>query len=378
MRSAMKGLMIVLSVLLLSCVSTSQKEIQKNSIQKNTQNSDDNIFLNPKKQDDMRIHYMNVGQGSCIFIQCPGAKSRPIIYDCGSSKHNGAWEFKEVEDYYDKIFSDEYPPNVVLSHPDKDHYNYLPKLITSAHNAIAGGRRSQWEKLGFFVKDHDGDEVFYEGREGTVQGDDFEVGYATWDNQTPKKLETHFFACGDATNTVLTVNAPSSSKSKKVDKNKDSLVLMTAYKDHRFIFTGDATKDTQNSVLDKFEYEMGKIEKSYLTMSHHGSNSHGSNSEIWIRDMRPYGVIATAGVHSTHLHPRCDVLDRYLDFGNDLLAAPQHDVTCGEKGDFVEVPVDKRIWNTFTSKTIVFTVKKNGTLNIWSVKPNGDYIDLMK
>ena len=40
--------------------------------------------LAPRDEDELRIHYMNVGAGTCTVVECPGSNAPPMIIDCGS------------------------------------------------------------------------------------------------------------------------------------------------------------------------------------------------------------------------------------------------------------------------------------------------------
>src|SRR5688500_10545955 len=39
--------------------------------------------LLPREANELRIHFLNTGEGSCAVVECPGSNARPMIVDCG-------------------------------------------------------------------------------------------------------------------------------------------------------------------------------------------------------------------------------------------------------------------------------------------------------
>ena len=40
--------------------------------------------LAPRDEDELPIHFLNIGTGSCAIVECPGMGAPPMIVDCGS------------------------------------------------------------------------------------------------------------------------------------------------------------------------------------------------------------------------------------------------------------------------------------------------------
>lgn len=55
----------------------------------------------PKDEDEIRIHVLPVGAGACHLVECPGARSTPMLVECGSTKAAPGvdWSQATVLDY---------------------------------------------------------------------------------------------------------------------------------------------------------------------------------------------------------------------------------------------------------------------------------------
>jgi hypothetical protein len=76
--------------------------------------------LAPRAEDELRIHFLNVGTGSCAVVECPGANAAPMLVDCGAlSAAPEDLDGAEARIYIQQILSaNPQPPTVVLSHAD--------------------------------------------------------------------------------------------------------------------------------------------------------------------------------------------------------------------------------------------------------------------
>ena len=79
----------------------------------------------------------NVGQGNCALVNCPQNSS--LLIDCGSSEHNNdnrpgilggpPWiNFEQIKENITKLAKRK-RITIIISHLDKDHYNWLPEIF---------------------------------------------------------------------------------------------------------------------------------------------------------------------------------------------------------------------------------------------------------
>ena len=86
------------------------------------------------------------------------------------------------------------------------------------------------------------------------------------------------------------------------DENKNSLVIYTNILNNRILFMGDASKETENLILNK--YNLDKID--ILKVGHHGSNT--STKEEFIDIIEPKYSLISVGANNRFGHPKEEVL----------------------------------------------------------------------
>ncbi len=70
---------------------------------------------------------VQIGQGDCTLIECPNGGF--ILVDAGSTARGDRDAVREyVRDQLDQ--ANPRIDTVVVTHPDSDHYNYLPHVLT--------------------------------------------------------------------------------------------------------------------------------------------------------------------------------------------------------------------------------------------------------
>ncbi len=267
--------------------------------------------LAAREVDELRIHFLNVGAGTCTVVECPGANSPPMVIDCGSTGATPSdLDSDEARAYVQGILSQHTAqPNVVLSHADRDHYGWIPHVLqgTWVQNIWQGGDKSEYTQDGF--------PMWIAGQQtngATVQPDPGDVP-ANWHNDGQPLGDD--LDCGPASTFVLTMNTGST-------KNSQSLVLMIEYEDFTSIFTGDATRATEAQAIANYP---GGVRATVLSGSHHGASTHGSNSSDWARATAPDVTVFSAGRRFNH--PRCIAVWRYTEF---TAITSDHPAQCGD------------------------------------------------
>ena len=95
------------------------------------------------------------------------------------------------------------------------------------------------------------------------------------------------------------------------DLNDHSIVIRMEYGETSFIFTGDATVNTEKSILALFE--KSKLDCDFLKSGHHGSVT--SSGEEFISALSPEIVAISCGVNNSYGLPDREVLEIYESFG---------------------------------------------------------------
>ncbi len=87
------------------------------------------------------------------------------------------------------------------------------------------------------------------------------------------------------------------------DENKNSLVIYTELSNNKILIMGDASKETEELILN--EYNLNKID--ILKVGHHGSNT--STKEEFINIIRPEYALISVGANNRFGHPKKEVLE---------------------------------------------------------------------
>lgn len=338
----------------------------------------------------LRIHILNIGNGTCTLIQCPGVQAAPLVVDCGSdgtsrtARQNlvkAAMGKAELLPYAEGILGKRtdagyITPNLAISHPDSDHHSLVMDVFANQlfNNVYLGGvwpapkPSAQLTGTERLINWLDRDDV--RPKPTVVTG--LTRLPANWNNNSQPVTD---LACGDAKTYVLTVNTPPAGKNNP--SNANSIVLMLKYGEFTVVLPGDAEGGTE----DKASQELKKITHArvdLLSASHHGAVSHRSNSKEWGRDTNPR--IVTFSAAERHNHPRCASMTDYYKLAEAAYDANQgtsgvgrHRVICGmdsdgdktrDKLDFSKIPVItiKSKWRGFMTSLPLFTTADSGTI----------------
>ncbi len=117
--------------------------------------------------------------------------------------------------------------------------------------------------------------------------------------------------------------------------NNTSLVLRVTHGDVSFLFTGDAEREEEQSLL-----EAGcALESTVLKVGHHGSDT--STSYPFLRAVMPKYAVISVGTNDFG-HPDANVLSRLRDAGAEVFRTDlQGDIVCVSDGKTVTVTPEK-------------------------------------
>lgn len=230
---------------------------------------------------EMRVHFIDVGQGDSILIESPNGKT--MLID-GGVKGAG----QQVVSYLKELGVNKLD-QVVATHPDADHIGGLIPVLQTIPI-----------------------EQFYDsGKVHTSQT--FEEMLMAIDQKNipyyvPKTGDLIEF---DKDVTVKVLNA----NEHATDNNDASIVLKVVYGNVSFLLTGDA-----GIALEK-EMMQNDVTATILKAGHHGSNT--SSSEEFIRAVKPEVTILSYGEDNKYGHPHAEVVDRLQAMGSNIYATAE-------------------------------------------------------
>ena len=218
---------------------------------------------------EMKVHFLDVGQGDSILIQSPNGKN--LLVD-GSTRSAG----KDVIAYL-RTHRVEKLDYVVATHPDADHIGGLLSVLNSISikNFIDSGKvhtSQTYEKMLQLILDKNIPFIVPEVGDTIPLDDELDI-------------------------TVLNVGEESD------DNNEASIVLKIVYGEVSFLLMGDADTYVEKNILER-----ANVKATVLKAGHHGSDT--SSSEEFIQAVKPDVTILSYGKDNSYGHPHAEIKSR--------------------------------------------------------------------
>ncbi len=245
-------------------------------------------FLKPTLQKDLKVTFLDVGQGESALVEFPGGKR--MLIDGGGFPDSDLDVGEMIIApflWHERIRDIDY---MVLSHPNSDHYGGLPFVLRN-FNVV-----EVWES-------------------GVEEGSE---GYAEF-KRAAREGALRYKTLGDGEDifvngvTIKSLNPPKGYVPKD-DRaaNNGSLVLKVIYGDTSFLFTGDIEKEAEYALLPKGD----DLKSTILKVPHHGSLT--SSRIEFLNKVRPEMAVFSVGYNNRFGFPKDDVIKRYRDIGSDI------------------------------------------------------------
>ncbi|WP_406292055.1 ComEC/Rec2 family competence protein [Embleya sp. NBC_00896] len=338
--------------------------------------------------------FVGVGQGDCtliVFPEPPHGTGEVVLIDCGSTK--GAkclipGEPQRIVEALENVrhnLNTFVPRKVIdhlfLTHADEDHYNLLIRALQ-----------------GFTVKDSYYTGALEDYRNGRDKSGGIENATYEWlrshnaeplpdclvysgppagaDPTTPWQYGRPIVPLGsDEGLYALAANATGKSAKRRADwqkylsslvdphektrlwkelsrydPNPDSLVLALVYKKNVMVFMGDATRATEDFILDVWAVSALPPFDVTLKLGHHGSDT--SSTERWIKLLKPKRLTVSSGTKrfgGIVGIPKRSHLDRVEGWSAAIAPATPHEyIFFDDRGldDFDAEPTDRSVFTS--------------------------------
>ncbi|MDY4412720.1 MAG: MBL fold metallo-hydrolase [Eubacteriales bacterium] len=267
------------------------------------------------------VHYIDVGQGDCIYISFPDGTD--MLIDCGSEKGRKEYETSAISDLKE-LNPDGKIDRVMATHSDTDHISYLDEVLSEFQvgNVYMPNIRSN--NLDKSVK---------------IGGRDVKVGdldasklkkFTDKDTIDTERYTEFFIAALSEPNCNITLNIGKYEirgqdytftfyclSQEEWDRrhlnngeqiNAVSPIGILEYAGRRLVFTGDSNESNEEYYCETYPY----VDCDVLKVAHHGSRT--SSSKDFLQHVKcEYAVISTSG--ESYGHPAQEALDRLKENG---------------------------------------------------------------
>lgn len=213
------------------------------------------------------VHYIDVGQADCAFIEFPDGKC--MLID-GGNQADGTNVVEYISGLgYDTIDA------IVASHPHEDHIGGLPAILTT------------FTVSEIYMPEKDASSKIYKKLMETVDSEGVTLTYVSG--------QMSIYNAGGVSAITL---GPNNSYD---DPNDNSIIVKLIYDETTFLFTGDATTLAESDAI-------GDVSATVLKVGHHGSKT--SCSDSFLKRVWPAIAVISVGEDNEYGHPAQEILDR--------------------------------------------------------------------
>jgi competence protein ComEC len=245
------------------------------------------FFLLRPAPHELRVSFLNIGQGDSILIQSPtGVK---VLVDGGPDRSVLRELSKELLPW-DRRFD-----LLVETHPDKDHISGLGDVLErySVANFMEPGIPDKTA-----ISHHVLDDV---GKEPGL-------------HRLIARRGMRLHLGGGAYADVL---FPDRDESTQTATNDGSTVLHLVYGTTSFMLTGDLPSPFEDYIVG-LDGTDGELASDVLKAGHHGSKF--SSDSMWLAAVHPSIVVISAGKNNTYGHPSPEAIGRIKNEGAKIIS----------------------------------------------------------
>ncbi|WP_232504535.1 DNA internalization-related competence protein ComEC/Rec2 [Solibacillus silvestris] len=247
------------------------------------------FHVQPLLHSDLKMAFVNVGQGDCIVIELPRRKS-VIVIDAGGLLRFEQEEWKERKTVYEVGRQVVVPylkgrgmqtiDTFVLSHADADHVEGAEEvlreiLVKEVH--VTPGSIAKPVMNDFLYELEKTNTKLIE----RMAGHKWQIGQTAFEYLWPLEIE--------------------------YEGNNDSLVLFVKHNAFRALFTGDLEQEGEKELIQLYDEKLRNID--LLKGGHHGSKT--SSIEEFVTVTNPKFAVFMAGENNRYNHPHIDVINRF-------------------------------------------------------------------
>ncbi len=235
------------------------------------------------EQDEISVHFIDVGQGDCIFIDTP---DKDMLIDCGEAEYSG----KVIQ--YLLSFGVTKLDYVMVTHQHSDHMGGMSRIMT----AFDVGELIMPEIPAEMTPEHD----YYVNALDVAGLKSIPVVYS----ELGRVIEL-------SEGTALSIIGPLGTGYE--DLNSYSIVSKLQSGNISFLLTGDMEKDAELELTAS----LTDLQADVVKVPHHGSST--SSSSAFVKRVKPQYTVISVGIDNDYGHPANEVLGRYYAIKSKVL-----------------------------------------------------------
>lgn len=239
------------------------------------------IFSLNSAAHNLKLNFIDVGQGDCILIQGPDGSN--ILVDGGDSDDQTAEHIINYLNNKDVKKLD----YIISTHPHSDHIGNLAAVLNNfpVDNVLDSGRIHTSQTYENYLQTIEAKQINFKLPR---TGDKIKIGQLSLLFLNPDKNVNDY------------------------SLNNASLVFMLSYKKQKFLFTGDMEKEIENKLLqNNFD-----LKANLIKVPHHGSDS--SSTAAFVKAVQPEIAVFQVGKDNNYGHPEQKIINRYHQIGSKI------------------------------------------------------------
>ena len=248
---------------------------------------------------DLKVHYLDVGEADSIFIELPNGET--MLIDAGEAQNE-----EKIADYIENLNYDTIN-YVIGTHPHADHIGGLAYIIKN------------FEVKNIYMPKVAANTKTYENLLKTIKSKSLSITVAEKDKKiiNTENLKAYFLA----------------PENKKYDElNNYSAILKIVFQDKSFLFMGDSEASVEKTLTD--------VSADVIKVGHHGSNT--SSSSGFIERVNPEIAVISVGENNKYDHPDKDVIKAYEKLGTKIYRTDLNgNIVISTDGENLDVEVEK-------------------------------------
>lgn len=249
------------------------------------------VAADPRKEGELRIHFLDVGQGDCTILEFPDGKT--AIIDAGPPDSGSSRNLV----LYAKALKIEKFDYLIATHTDQDHCGGFTRLLEEVSADCA----------------------YLPGVEPETAGATYQSFYRKITAQAKIVKESRRYASISGAGYYMVFLSPHSREVQTgVDENDASAVIWLDYGGVSALFSGDISSAVESSLLSEYALDptifdppdglrVSLDSSEILKVAHHGSAY--SSSLDWLRFINFRTAVISCGAGNAYGHPSATALN---------------------------------------------------------------------